>query len=345
MRLESYVCLGGTELVNGSRTTAYGAHKLFLPCPCPALEADETYSDPATDEAPWYDADHPESVNFLGILASDITLSVPYGRSTTPMGAGGQSVGQELLRGGLVEVQGWMVATDPQAMWWGERWLTEALRGSCGGCADDDLILLPYCRDTEDEVPFTDDFRTMVGAATVAGPLWSPITADDCFVIQSVQFQIATSKPWLLTDAYECMNHDFTPEYAGEEVSCMATTSAWPGDAAMVVTVTALTDATDIVVTNRVSFDGTCDDLQGMPCWSMRLPAIEAGGVFVFDGAREQVRYTDPSRKVAMQGVHLLDFSGPITWPGVGPCTDLCSVVSVGSGEVNVTIEVLNREM
>jgi hypothetical protein len=342
--MEPFLCLGANEIANVNRVTAYGAHKLFEPCQCPVL-ADEVYTDPATDDAPWYDADHPESVNFLGFLPSSIVVGEPGGRSTTGLAAVGAQVGSEHLVGRIVDVQGWMIATDQQSQYWGQRWLTEALRGSpCEeGCAADDLTLLPFCRENGTEA----DFRKLVGAGKVAGPRFSSLLDDECFVITEVQFQMGSSMPWLYHPAQECLVADS----ANEGLVCSLTTPQWveSGTYLIEITNTDIVATTDITITGTISLDGSCPitgaGTSVAPSWSYTIPTLGAHDRIVIDGLRRQVLYYDASSRQAAPGLGYVTFEGPWVWPDVGFCTTVCLSIEASGGEAVANVSTSLREL
>lgn len=340
MRLMPYLCLGATEIVNGARTLAYGANCLFDPCPCPALE-DVTYTDPATDDAPWYDADHPESEDFWGLLASDIVLSPATSRSVTDLVGDGAQIGAEKLRSRIVEVQGWMVATTDQAMWYGERWLQEALRGSpcASGCAIDDLHLLPFCRAEDGSVDLADDFRSMARAALIDGPRFVPVSEDDGYIIQTAQFQLAVGVPWLYNPAERCLD----AEPVAGVVTCSLTTPQWTEEGTFVIDITAETDVSDLLITGKVSLDGSCPvDAPGdsvQDCFSYAVASMGAGDRLVIDGRRRRADWIDASEKFATSALPHLTFTPPFAFPDVSYCTTVCLSISAGYGDATATVD------
>lgn len=172
MNLASYLCLDGQEIINGNRSLTYartadprltvglvdnpvaepnGHVPENLACFCAGIEDPDrvaytvTYTDPATDDAPWYDPDHPESEEFLGMHATVIRLTAGMSRAVTPTGFLGSTIGQ--LRKGhrVLQVEAVMFATTPAGMQWGERWLNQAL----AQCAAGQASVVTDCADTE----------------------------------------------------------------------------------------------------------------------------------------------------------------------------------------------------
>lgn len=349
MKLEPYACFASMEIANAARVTTYGRDCLFNGCDCPAL--DGIFIDPATDPAPWYDAGHPESANFLGFLPESINLSVASSRSVAALPLG-TMVGAEHLSGRVVEVIGWMIARDAHSMYWGQLWLTETLRGSrcLPGCADDTLQLLPFCR--EQGYPgfadFSSDFRTLVGAGLVDGPRWSNVIDDacECYLIQTAQFQIATSMPWLYQPPIRC--YDATP-IAGT-LSCALTTPEWQeGTYVIDIRNTGTTPTTNIVISGRISLDGSCP-VTGLgtsvpASFTYTIPSLGPEDRIVIDGTRREVLYYDASDGFATPGLPYLVFEGPFDFPDVGVCTTMCLSISSSGGAATATVDTFLREL
>jgi hypothetical protein len=340
--------MASEEVANVSRVTTYGAHCLFEPCPCPALE-EETYVSPSEDPAPWYDAAFPESADFWGFLPQSINISPAPSRSVTPVAGPGSNVGTEKLSGRVVEVIGWMIATDSRSMWWGERWLTETLRGNrcTDGCNGDELTLLTVCRDDEFYGDYASDFRTMVRAGLVDGPRWAPVSDDPFYIIQTAQFQITTAVPWLYHPADRCIDSDTlqTP------LACSLTTPEWGDGGTFVIDITneEPTVATDITITGQISLDGDCP-VSGLgtsvpPSFVYTIPSLGPEDRIVIDGQRRQARYYDASCKSWTSALPFVDFVGPWVFPDAGVCTTMCVVLEIGGGEAVVTVDAMNREL
>lgn len=329
MRLAPFLCYAGVELANVNRVTTYGECSFFdMACPCPALD-DEVYVDPVSDPAPWYDAAVPESADFKGFLPESITLSPPA------------ILGSSDTQGRVIDVVGWLVSTTIEGMWFGEQWLTEALRGSrCRGCGGEDLEVLPFCR--EDDFPSggpSVDFRTLVGVELVDGPRYTEVSDDPYSFVVSAQFQLRSSEDYLFGLADLVL--DQAVDVSDGSICANLDAGEW-SDAVSVITLEATTAATDVVVTGKRSADATCPGL-GEPCFEVVVPSLPEGSVLTIDGTKREVRYYDPSSKSQVSGLPYLTLTKPVTYADVPPCGNVCVCTEVGTGTVQVGVTRYDR--
>lgn len=108
------------------------------------------FHDPGTDNAPWVDADRPESYGFLGLLIDDIEgLDITSTRSMDAASTGiGGILGPETLRPRDMTVKGWLIADSCSSMEYARRWLGDALTGSlCANCASSFIDVRTTCGD------------------------------------------------------------------------------------------------------------------------------------------------------------------------------------------------------
>lgn len=366
--LEAYLCLGGIEVANIERVTAY-SRGLINGCDCAAL--DEVYDSPSTDPAPWYDPAHPVSAGFLGFLPKAVNLSVPTLRNTNEVLDEGSVLGRERRPGRVVEVVGWMIADDQESMWWGERWLNKVLRGQgCqGGCGGDELMMLPYCRDTGDEIldyldiyidefidtfgvpdgshiSFDTDFRSLFGAALVDGPRWAPVSSDDDYVIQTAQFQVASRLPWLYAQPVSVADG----WVAAHSTDCTTvTTDEWTDGEALSVTITATgagVNAPGLDFIMSYTLDGTCPEDRIYPSVAVHIPVLEPEAGLTIDGASQQVIYHDPTSHRDEPGFDRITWTDQFCWPTIPACTTMCvCVVNDSDHPVTVSIDRRKREL
>lgn len=151
MAYEGWLSYAGTEILNASRVARYSG-VVGVGCDCPALTeglGDSPYTDPARDNAAWYDPSVPESARFYGLTGLEIigadsgTLEYQW---TELLGDGGVP-GAARRASKEIEVKALAAAGDSAAMAYGMEWLASALRGS--GCRDicfgDSVCLLAAC--------------------------------------------------------------------------------------------------------------------------------------------------------------------------------------------------------
>lgn len=113
---------------------------------CPALYGE--FHDPGTDNAPWVDADRPESYGFLGLLIDVIDgLDVTSNRTMDAAATGiGGILGPETLDPRDVTVKGWLIADGAASMEYARRWLGDAMSGRlCSGCDSNYIDVRTTC--------------------------------------------------------------------------------------------------------------------------------------------------------------------------------------------------------
>jgi hypothetical protein len=364
MRLVPLLCLDGHEIANGRRTADYirnidpAGWNITDACDCESLlrvdayDAPLDYTTPAGDNAPWYDAGRPESEEFFGMWPTLITLGNVLTREASNRSDIGAFLGPENLRGRSVSVNGYLAASSAEGMYYGERWLTEVLRGCCG-CGGGQLTLLPTCPEVTGEAaqPF---FRHLVGVGITD---FVPATEvrdgiSECR-IQTVGFQLTSAMPYLYRPAV--LVSDQVVVASGQDECAITTTDIWPGDATLKISVLAHEgDASDITITARPTFDDNCPPAHGgMPCFQYRITQLEMDSVFTIDGRSRSVDYYDPSLKDDRNGYPLLDpfvsdrINGDLfVWPDMAACTSLCICVqNNGPTDVTATIERYDREL
>jgi hypothetical protein len=334
MRLGPWICLGGTEITNGVRT---GTYTEFLgSCPCPAL--DDNFDTPADDSAPWYDSTHPESGDFLGFFPEHIELSVPTAREQRNLLDEGSVIGREERPGRIVEVTGWMIARDSRSMWWGERWITEVLRGRLcqAGCSGDEMSLLPFCREadyTDDD--FSADFRTLVGAALIDGPHWDEVSEDDAYIIQFGQFQIATAMPWLYGPVTTAVDAETVT--AGNTGCELITTESWfEGEALVIQVATGDSGLSEpgVTVSMTYSLDGSCPEDRISASMFYTIPSLPPNASITVDAMRNRISYGNPVAGGAFEpGYDRVEWNGSFCWPVVPACSSVCVCVQNDAAE------------
>ncbi|WP_371793821.1 hypothetical protein OIE91_11125 [Streptomyces albidoflavus] len=220
--LDSYLTLGGVEIANHTRLEEY-LQSVGSPldsagaCGCPTLTADMVgdapYSNPADDEAPWWDPDVPESEEFAGLMVLSIEGldEYPMRRTVTNSVVGGGAIGPARSVPRTITVTGVLLGSTCCGVEYGLHWLAEALRGCTGGLCDGDCMTLFNCCPPEgmsQEEFLARHRRSLRRVALVDGPRvisrsGTGCTAGECTTgadLLTVEFVLTAGSPWLWTD-------------------------------------------------------------------------------------------------------------------------------------------------
>lgn len=339
------------EIANHARVAAYvsnvGIPGADMPSSCACAVLDDGFDLPQTDPAPWYAETRTESAEFLGLYAASIVPQGTGSRSATPVSGRRSSLSRLKRKGRILQVAGLMQASTSEGMDYGERWLTEALRG--GPCDDDgcptvDLIILPACS----EDGYDDGFRTLVNVGLLEDPVFKQVgELPECHV-QEASFLLMSSMPYFYHPATREL--DAVVLTYGEELAASLTTPDWMGEGTFVIDVTnvATTSTTDIVIQGQLSLDGSCpvtgDGTSVPPSFIYTIPELEPEDRIVIDGMRREVRLYDASTKTSTPDLTLIDWEGPFIWPDVGACATMCVTITGNGGDANVTVDSVLRE-
>lgn len=228
-----YLCLGGVELTNSARTTAYMAngvkpHTMSVRegCGCADLGAmlgHETYRRPDLDVADppdWVDPNVPESYEFAGLLVTNIEGldAAPRSRVITDRIGDGAVIGRARLGPRVITVTGLLIGSSCCGIDYGMRWLSAALNGppTCGGtsCGGTDLTYLTCCPEICEDAPdfvsaedcAADYWRTLRDVALTDGPTATGFVGGACHCCaqcpaREVQFTLIAGRPHALRDA------------------------------------------------------------------------------------------------------------------------------------------------
>lgn len=244
----------GAELWNRERLAAYMRHGITpngmtLRCEgCPGLSdlipciedqppSPAGYELPELDPAPWYDSAAPESRDFAGFLALEVTLSRPVDRRLVQNVGHGATLTRTKFQGRTLHVRGMLIARTCCAAEYGLRWMTQALLGNfCSQCDGCDITFLTCCPssgdtsecmvvcETDEEtgaetcVPYfretypeptewdvgTSFVRQMFGTGLLDGPevvaCHGPRCGScACATVTEIEFTIGIGNPWLYT--------------------------------------------------------------------------------------------------------------------------------------------------
>lgn len=254
-----WMCLGGAELINSCRVGAYveagirpeGAQIRDCGCCCGLDRATGFplgFTTPWNDPAPWYDPSVPESIEFAGLLVTEVTglEPGPITRTVTELASGDGSVlGRAMQSSPVITVTGLLIASTCCGAQYGLRWLRRTLTGGCvntgdGGCSGEDLVYYTCCPRLPDEdcaenngLNVSDLFepyrRTLRNVGVVSGPdvvERIPLGAskgcsccDQCAAMR-VQFVLAAGLPCAYREPVEVITpRPLTCETLGTEIT------------------------------------------------------------------------------------------------------------------------------
>lgn len=226
--LTDYLATGPQEIFNTVRLRAY-LENVGSPfttgsdiCGCDTLTramledspASPVYDTPATDPAPWYDPDLPETTDFLGFLPLSITglNDNPRARNVTNAVGGGGIFGPSRALPRTMVVTGLLIGASCCAAEFGMHYLAEALAGCSGDACDGDCIeMFNCCPDaTSTRAEFLAKHRrTFRRTSLVSGPTETNRVGDGTCArgtcgaggdIIEVEFTLVAASPWPWTD-------------------------------------------------------------------------------------------------------------------------------------------------
>lgn len=181
-----YFEYAGVEFSNGLRTEAYARNANYYGLrpqhqdSSLASTLGDTYTDPQADNAPWYDADIPESKDFLGVYVIDVTgLGDSTAASTTFENTGdGGMPGRPRLRARNVVFNAALLASSEAGVEYGQAWLAQVLTfpecDSPIGCNGD--VLTYFARSSAEE----SDKRSLRRVAFNSGPTVATRRTGSC---------------------------------------------------------------------------------------------------------------------------------------------------------------------
>jgi hypothetical protein len=142
MSWDGYFTLDGAEFINVDRFRAYaGSAPWFtnaFPTSSLSWALDETYVDPETDLAPWYDTDVPVSGDFWGFYPTSIDGIESSSRSASTVESTGDGGVPGRIRHAIKSATfaGFLAGSSEQAVEYGMKWLRRTLLG--GLCSPQD---------------------------------------------------------------------------------------------------------------------------------------------------------------------------------------------------------------
>lgn len=245
MAIESWLCLGGTTITESCRSLVYAQNGFrpegveIFPCGCCGTAAqwaaamqDAPYTNPADDEAPWYDTSEPDSGDFGGFMVTSIDGlgSGPITRTLTQRANGrGSFIGPAIQSSPVITVTGILFGKTCCSVDFGLRWLGTILQGSCGSdCDGDTLSFLNCCPDFDAcaeanpvVTPFdclTPHLRYLEGVQLIQSPSVTRRFGSCCgkcdgTSYMEITFQLAADAPCIYRDPVEIVSgQTFDPD-------------------------------------------------------------------------------------------------------------------------------------
>ncbi|WP_062214606.1 hypothetical protein [Streptomyces sp. NBRC 109706] len=202
-----YLNVGCNEIINNERAATYAAeYGIQLNCDrCEALPevlGHAPYSNPAADDAPWYDPIVPESVEFLGVWSNSGIDGL--GMSTLTQGSqersqGGGVPGAPRRAARDMTVVMTLVAASECALVYGLGWLSRALGGdSCSaGCRGMEMAVFACCPTAPDDGSLRYLYDVGVARGVQSG---ARQYAGDGLVLLQVTVNLFAGNPWIYSD-------------------------------------------------------------------------------------------------------------------------------------------------
>lgn len=174
---------------------------------CDPPEDGERYTSPLLDDAPWYDAQIPESADFAGLFVEEVEgFDSVVNRTVADAAIYGGALGPLKLGPREITVTGYLFAETCCAAEYGLHWLTEALIGAtgCDDCAIGEWFMLKCCPPDDAYVNASDYVRSLLRVGLVKGPTVVDRFGTCCeacgYTTLKVQFTIASELPYLFGD-------------------------------------------------------------------------------------------------------------------------------------------------
>lgn len=397
-----YFAFGCKLEINVQRTAAYLRNvpsittdglqaSIDMKCDCPPLawtyDEDElpvlaTYTTPEADQAPWFDADIPESARFLGFMIEEVTVNAITARSiiTRISSSGGGTLGALRAKERRLDFTVLMFGIDESAMEYGFRYLTDAL-GSSGcddGCTLCDAEFRDSCPPVTEQPTLAESLNKgrwiLKNVGLVEGPVRDadPVPSAACN-IRRVKFSLVSEFPWKFkcpvtvcenvalegypADGALCVN--YSDIICGtNEVSCSVSETLVVGETGLIIEVQAGTvPLQHIEISIRPDkFGYECDEgsrpvgyTRVEPCDHLYIPYIPASSKLIYDTSIESIVVQLPGGG-EYDGTPFIatDEGRPPTFPTLR-CGEFCVSVSVSEcsviGTPTVTVRSVHREI
>lgn len=338
-----------------------------------------TYTTPAGDQAPWYDASIPESAKFFGFMIEDVTMNSVASRNVKSRisTSGGGVLGPIRNKERRLEFTVLMFGCTEEAMEYGMRFLTDAL-GSPGcddGCTLCDAEFRDSCPTVDGTFASMQKGRWILkNVGAVEGPIRQadPLEGSSCN-LRRVKFTLVSEMPWKfkcpvvecnaipfaasLTDGTNCGN--WSDILCGEnDVACSVNEDLVIGETGLIISVVAgnvpLQHIRIAIRPDKFGYECNAgnrpDGYQRVePCDEIYIPSIPANSTFVYDTSIESIQVVFAGGG-AYDGTPYVStrVGSPPTFPTLR-CGSFCVSVSVSEcsvvGNPTCTIKSVHREI
>lgn len=392
-----YFSYGCSFEINIERTKAYLASascgddmrtSIRLTCDCQPLHyifndsdvpVPATYTNPATDQAPWYDASISESLGFLGFMVENVNVNAITARKiTTRMSSsGGGVLGPLRAKERRLDFTVLMFACNELSMEYGYRYLADALGtpGCDDGCTLCDAEFRDSCPTVDGTTPSLNKGRWILkNVGLVEGPVWGelPVKGSACN-IRRVTFSLVSEMPWKFkcpviecgpleladypADGVDCVN--WSDILCGkQEVSCSVAENLIIGETGLIIEVTAgSVPLQHIEIAIRPDkFGYECDEgsrpdgyTRVDPCDLIYIPYLPTSATLRYDTSIEEIKVILPGGG-ELDGIPYIatDEGTPPSFPTLR-CGQFCVSVAASEcsvvGSPTVTIKSVHREI
>jgi hypothetical protein len=210
-----YADFACTEIINSVRAATYSQlYCLPIECdacpelPCALGDGDfqqdpyTPYTDPATDEAPWYDPAVPESTGVLGFMGLDVSgfQSSTVSRTPVPLVGDGSALGIARRAHRVITYTVLMIVRDECALSYGLEWLAATLNGCCDdGCNGSTLGVFACCPTCDG----CDAMRYLYDVALLEGPTVESLEYLDDGILARITYSLVAGKPGIFRNPVE----------------------------------------------------------------------------------------------------------------------------------------------
>lgn len=341
----------GMRLITTTVTRGEGgcdyANRLF--CDPPLEVNDWRYTNPADDDAPWYDAQVPESAEFAGLFVTEVTgFDSTVNRTVTDNAILGASLGPLRLGGRTMTVTGWLMASTCCGAEYGLGWLTEALIGGtgCGGdCALGEMVMLKCC--PTDDCPTAMEYvRYLEQVGLSDGPnvvdrLGSCCTSCGSTMLK-VQFTLVSQSPYIFSEVDWCayrQEFDYTEKWF-DFYNCGPCGEAPPATWQPSCGPAVITPPAPFTVTNNCYCDPWCSFTQVCTFDNTQQWNDATGYMEIYAGSigMRNLKVSAYRNAFGPQGLSCADFIAD----GIR-CRDACAVLEVAELPPNGTLIIDSR--